>query len=81
MSELDDLKVYGETAVGWCAATPPNEFVDKDGAPFVEPHPNVQPDPRAPPRRALTTQASRRFAPGLRRSTASAVSRSWPRTR
>jgi hypothetical protein len=53
MSELDDLKVHGETEVGWCAATPPNEFVDKDGAPFVEPHPNVQPDPRAPSRRAF----------------------------
>ncbi len=33
MSEFDGLKVFGETSVGWCAATPPNESADDDGAP------------------------------------------------
>src|SRR5690242_11635336 len=52
MSELDDLKVYGPTPVGWCAATAPNEFVDKDGVPYAERPANIDPDPRAPTRRA-----------------------------
>ena len=30
MSELDDIKVYGETDVGWCRLTLPNETVDED---------------------------------------------------
>jgi len=49
MSELDDLRVHGETSVGWCAATPPNEFVDRNGAPRDRPE---QADPRAPAVRA-----------------------------
>ena len=49
MSELDDLKVYGETTVGWDAATAPNEFVDRDGVPREQPE---QADPRAPAVRA-----------------------------
>ena len=51
MHELDDLRVHGETGVGWCAATPPNEFVDENGRPAVIPGPFGEPDPRAPPRR------------------------------
>lgn len=50
MSELDELKVYGETAVGWCAATPPNEFVDELGRPTTV---RVG-DPRAPARRVYS---------------------------
>lgn len=49
MDELHDLKVYGETSVGWCAATPPNEFVDRDGALQERAE---QADPRAPAVRA-----------------------------
>lgn len=51
MGELDDLRVWGETSVGWCAATPPNEFVDGNGAPARLPPPFGDPDPRAPARR------------------------------
>jgi hypothetical protein len=29
MSELRDLGVHGETAVGWCAATPPKRMEAK----------------------------------------------------
>ena len=43
--------MHGETSVGWCAATAANEFVDKDGVPYVERPEHVQPDPRAPSRR------------------------------
>jgi hypothetical protein len=48
MGELDDLRVYGETAVGWCAATAPNEFVDRDGAVDAPEGGHAQADPRAP---------------------------------
>src|SRR5580693_6535553 len=51
MSELDNLQVHGETAVGWCSATPPNEFVDAEGKPFAGQGPFYDPDPRAPARR------------------------------
>jgi len=51
MGELDDLKVYGDTRVGWCAATPPNEFVDAEGKPFAGLGPFYDPDPRAPAHR------------------------------
>ncbi len=50
MSELDELKVHGETSVGWCAVTPPNEFVDGAGEPVVS-NTVFDPDPRAPTRR------------------------------
>ena len=51
MSELRDLKVYGETAVGWCAATAPNEFVDGEGRTDSPLGPFGDADPRAPARR------------------------------
>jgi Phytanoyl-CoA dioxygenase (PhyH) len=51
MSEVDDLKVYGETAVGWCALTLPNETVDDVGRPFVHKKGFSAADPRAPKRR------------------------------
>lgn len=51
MSELDGLKVTGESAVGWCGATAPNEFVDANGRPFLAHKPFGDPDPRAPARR------------------------------
>ena len=51
MSELDDIKVYGETDVGWCALTLPNETVDDMGHPFVRVKGFSAADPRAPRRR------------------------------
>jgi hypothetical protein len=52
MDELEALQVYGETSVGWCAATAPNEFVDRDGAPLDPALAQQQRDPRAPAVRA-----------------------------
>jgi hypothetical protein len=51
MSELDDIKVYGGTDVGWCALTLPNETVDDMGRPFVRERGFSAADPRAPRRR------------------------------
>jgi phytanoyl-CoA dioxygenase PhyH len=45
------LKVFGETDVGWCAATPPNETSDEDGRPRVRTTGFTAADPRAPARR------------------------------
>ncbi len=52
MSELDGLKVVGETKVGWDAATPPNETTDEHGTPFVPDINSRSVDPRAPAHRA-----------------------------
>ena len=52
MGELEDLQVYGESHVGWCEATAPNEYVDKDGARYEVRPAHIDPDPRAPARRA-----------------------------
>ncbi|MGH7924280.1 MAG: phytanoyl-CoA dioxygenase family protein [Candidatus Binatus sp.] len=49
--ELDNLKVYGETSVGWCGLTPPNETVGENGEPVVEHKGFSALDPRAPSRR------------------------------
>ena len=51
MGELDGLKIFGETGVGWCAATPPNETTDEHGAHFVPERDSRSVDPRAPARR------------------------------
>jgi hypothetical protein len=51
MDDLANLKVYGETTVGWCAATPPNEIVDEDGRETFFDGPFGDRDPRAPARR------------------------------
>ena len=48
MGELDRLKIYGKTSVGWDAATPPNETTDDNGMPFVPALNSGQVDPRAP---------------------------------
>ncbi|HEY1426051.1 MAG TPA: phytanoyl-CoA dioxygenase family protein [Caulobacteraceae bacterium] len=45
------LKVFGESDVGWCAATPPNETSDEDGRPLVRTTGFTAADPRAPARR------------------------------
>ncbi|HZZ89703.1 MAG TPA: phytanoyl-CoA dioxygenase family protein [Caulobacteraceae bacterium] len=47
----EPLKVTGETDVGWCATTPPNETSDEDGRPLVRTAGFTAADPRAPSRR------------------------------
>jgi len=47
-SELDDLKVYEETEVGWDENTPPNEILDGEGNVITDKNYG---DPNAPPRR------------------------------
>ncbi len=46
------LSVTGETDVGWCAATPPNETTDDEGNPVFRQAGFSAADPRAPTRRA-----------------------------
>jgi hypothetical protein len=53
MSELDALKVYGETNVGWCRLTPPNETVDEHGNPSLSNNGFTAADPRTPARRVF----------------------------
>ncbi len=57
MSELDDLKVYGESDVGWCELTLPNETVDDTGHPFVQETGFSAADPRVPKRRVYDDPA------------------------
>lgn len=49
--EAETLRVFGDTDVGWCAATPPNETSDEDGRPVVRADGFSAADPRAPRRR------------------------------
>jgi hypothetical protein len=51
MSRHAHLKVFGETDVGWCAATPPNETSEDDGG--VRIFEEAAADPRAPANRAF----------------------------
>ncbi|MBV9419385.1 MAG: hypothetical protein JO348_06395, partial [Alphaproteobacteria bacterium] len=48
MNELESLKVYGESQVGWCAATQPNETTDNDGNIVIRGDFTGSVDPRAP---------------------------------
>ena len=45
------VQVFGETDVGWCAATPPNETSDDDGRPLVRTEGFSAADPTAPKHR------------------------------
>src|ERR1700722_7441468 len=47
----EPLKVIGESHVGWCAATAPNETTDEDGRPLIRTVGISAADPRAPARR------------------------------
>jgi hypothetical protein len=47
----ETLRVVGETSVGWCAATPPNETADEDGRPLIRTAGFTAADPKAPARR------------------------------
>ena len=68
MGELDGLKVYGETSVGWCAATPPNETTDDQGVPFVPDLNSRSADPRAPARRTYDDPDVQNLREHLRRN-------------
>jgi len=50
--ERENVQVFGETDVGWCAATPPNETSDDDGRPLVRTEGFSAADPTAPKHRA-----------------------------
>lgn len=50
--ELNGLRVYGESAVGWCENTPTNESMDEDGNPIFPTKGFSSGDPTAPKRRA-----------------------------
>jgi hypothetical protein len=67
MSELDKLKVYGETSVGWCRLTPPNETVDEHGNPSMRHNRFSAGDPRAPGRRVFDDPEVCRLREHLRR--------------
>ena len=53
MSELNMLQVYGETTVGWCHLTPPNESVDERGNPTTNRNSFNAADPRTPRNRVF----------------------------
>ena len=52
-SELDDLTVHGETSVGWCEKTRPNETVDAEGVINPANRSFGVEDPRAPAERVF----------------------------
>ncbi|HXC56422.1 MAG TPA: phytanoyl-CoA dioxygenase family protein [Rhizomicrobium sp.] len=66
MNELDNLKVYSETRVGWCAATPPNETTDEAGNPLIPALGSGRVDPRAPRSRAYDDPGVQRLRETLR---------------
>jgi len=51
LAEIERLEVFGESDVGWCEHTPPNETVDAYGNPSIEALGFSARDPRAPRRR------------------------------
>lgn len=68
MSELDNLKVCGETSIGWCGLTPPNETVDEHGNPSIHPNGFSAADPRAPRSRVYDDPEVCRLREHLRHS-------------
>jgi hypothetical protein len=67
MDALGELKVYGESSVGWCEATPPNETTDDSGQLYVPEACTRKTDPRAPARRAYDDPEVERLRLHLRR--------------
>ena len=61
------LSVTGETDVGWCAATPPNETTDEDGNPIFREAGFSASDPRAPKRRVYDDPEVQSLREHLRR--------------
>ncbi len=66
MGALDGLKVFGETDVGWCTATLPNETTDESGRPYIPEIETRKVDPRAPSRRAYDDAEVRRLRAHLK---------------
>jgi hypothetical protein len=64
----EPLKVFGETDIGWCEATPPNETSDEDGRPLVRTSGFTAADPRAPARRVYDDPEVGALRERLRRS-------------
>src|SRR6202030_2168115 len=62
------LRVFGETDIGWCAATPPNETSDEDGRPLVRTTGFSSADPRAPGRRVYDDPEVAQLRERLRRA-------------
>jgi hypothetical protein len=65
--EHPHIAVFGETDVGWCAATPPNETSDDDGRPIVRVEGFTAADPGAPKRRVYDDREVRALRERLRR--------------
>jgi hypothetical protein len=68
MSHETSLKVFGETDVGWCAATPANETSDEEGRPVVKTEGFTAADPSAPKRRVYDDPEVCALREHLRRS-------------
>jgi hypothetical protein len=68
MNELDALRVTGESDIGWCAATPPNESADEVGNPAIQVKGVGAADPGAPPRRIYDDPQVQTLREHLRRN-------------
>jgi hypothetical protein len=68
VTNLETIEVFGETDVGWCAATPPNETSDDDGRPSVRLDGFSAADPTAPKRRVYDDPEVCALRERLRRS-------------
>ncbi len=66
MSALADLRIHGETDIGWDAAIPPNETTDEFGRHLVPELDSGRVDPRAPARRAYDDPEVERLRARLR---------------
>jgi hypothetical protein len=66
--DSETLQVFGESDVGWCAATPPNETSDEEGALLVRPVGFAAADPGAPQRRVYDDPEVCALREHLRRS-------------
>src|SRR5258708_4694978 len=64
----EPLKVVGESHVGWCAATAPNETTDEDGRPLIRTVGISAADPRAPARRVYDDPEAVALRERLRRN-------------
>ena len=68
MNELDDLQVFGETEVGWCEKTPPNETLDDYGNIAIGKRQFGVADPRSPKRRVYDDDGVRALREKLERN-------------
>ncbi|MEI9989635.1 MAG: phytanoyl-CoA dioxygenase family protein [Rhizomicrobium sp.] len=66
MTHLETLRIFGETDIGWDAATPPNETTDETGRPYVPELASGRVDPRAPANRVYDDPDVERLRARLR---------------